>query len=479
MVHMTNTAPADAGNVFIAFLPVALFGGLVIVEVNGATGEALLILALLGSALFLVVRPVRAGFHPGMLARLLFFTSVVFWYAYPAAIRLLLSGRSVSGALYVAEPQNAALLAAGAVAILLFVGTLGIMAGRRFGRQGASGLPTSHFAVWRIAIGACLLGLVPYMALSDGLTDAFAGISGGRSADKRWLQSGNLGDATSPWVYLASSCMIAGAMLLWVLAQQRDLTTLARASAVAIAFVMTSIMFFDQGIRSILALVVLPPIIIALARVWRRSRERAVLWTGATIGILLTVLQLELVMRSARGRTSIAASMLEDVATLGGTIDFFSETAFAFTIVPTVHDYFHESVVAQFLVSAIPRFLWPNKPVPEIVWLFSHQRSGLDIYATGGNILPGIVAQYYMSWSWLGVVEAGLFFGVLVAVVDNRIAAAMRTGGEIDAVCWILLAVWIAISFRCVSPGFFYPVVTAGLFVQMARRVRTAGGKKP
>jgi hypothetical protein len=154
---------------------------------------------------------------------------------------------------------------------------------------------------------------------------------------------------------------------------------------------------------------------------------------------------------------------------MGGTSDFFSESVFAFSIVPAVHDFFHESALLQFVVAPIPRFLWPNKPLSELIWYYSMHRGGTDIYVTGGNIFPGIIGFYYMSWGWLGIVFISLLSGFVSAKTDLFFSKINMKKDIFRAGIGIMLVVWIFLSFRNLSPGFLYPVIFAFLILKVSK----------
>ena len=159
----------------------------------------------------------------------------------------------------------------------------------------------------------------------------------------------------------------------------------------------------------------------------------------------------------------------ENILTLGGSIDFFKETVLSILAVPQYHDYFHESVILQFLVAPIPRFLWLEKPASEMIWFYTLFRWKVDIFATGGNILPGIVGQFYMSWGWWGIILIGFFLGYVTGKIDLIFFGKNNTNNIYFRALGILFLVWVFISFRLISPGLLYPIIIFGISVIMSR----------
>jgi hypothetical protein len=156
--------------------------------------------------------------------------------------------------------------------------------------------------------------------------------------------------------------------------------------------------------------------------------------------------------------------------TLGGSIDFFQETVTAVELVPAHHDYFRESAMLQFLISPIPRFVWPGKPSSEIVWFYTMQRWNVDIYSTGGNVLPGVVGQFYMSWGMIGPPLAGMLFGLMLIGLERWLAKAEAGVDRFSLGVAAMACLWVFISFRQLSPGFAYPVLGAALVVWLGMR---------
>jgi hypothetical protein len=225
----------------------------------------------------------------------------------------------------------------------------------------------------------------------------------------------------------------------------------------------------DTGGRSTFGLIVVP-----LAAAWLRSRPKAsrarsLAAAGLAAALVIAALQLQLRLRTAIGQGPVATGTTWSFLTLDGTIDYFSETAFAVATVPDFHGYFHESALLQFVVTLIPRFLWQGKPVPEILPYYSFQRNGWDIYSDGGNLLPGIIGQQHMSWGWLGVVLTGFTLGWMVRRLDHGFAAG--SGRTLFGFgLYVMCCTYVGLSYRYLAPGYLYPVGAAAVTIAIARR---------
>jgi hypothetical protein len=283
------------------------------------------------------------------------------------------------------------------------------------------------------------------------------------------MSTTNLGDASTTLGTVGSVLLVAGACLLWVRTWDLRPTTVGRVLTGALAALATAVVYFDNGTRSLTALIIGPVLILVLLDAWRRSPVRAVA-VGLALGAgLFAILQFQMLYRSDVTSTSIAEHFFSNALTFGGGSDFFRETLLAVRLVPSEHEFWHESVFVQFVTAPVPRFLWPDKPIPELVWFYSLHRWNVDIYTTGGNALPGIVGQYYMSWDWWGVLLCGAGFGAAGAAVDVPLGRldprrdAYRAGG------WIMLLVWLFLSYRLLSPGFVYPVLAVGTLLWLCR----------
>jgi oligosaccharide repeat unit polymerase len=318
-----------------------------------------------------------------------------------------------------------------------------------------------------VAVGAA--GLIPLVAAGMGPASMVAAVLGGRWSDKPWAYWGNLGNESSWYLFLAQSAQIVASALLFAVSVQRRESRQARAWAFVVGAVLLVISFFDQGVRSLTALVVMPTFLLVFVRRRTKSPRSAIALGGLAVLVMFFVSQFQMLFRAPYSRRDLAGLFFEDWPTLGRQIDYFREHLFAISIVPNLHGFFKESVILEFLASPIPRFLWPGKPASEVVWFYTLCRWGVDIWTRPGNIFPGVVGQFYMSWSWFGPVFAGVIFGVASWGGDRFLA---RHGPEDDPFGFVLgsmLACLLFLSFRNLAPAPFYPLLLAALIVRASR----------
>lgn len=151
--------------------------------------------------------------------------------------------------------------------------------------------------------------------------------------------------------------------------------------------------------------------------------------------------------------------------------DFFGELLYAMSAVPVRVSHDYRSPIALAIVTLIPRAVWPNKPIPvtgEKVMLMRVKYSeGRELT---GNILPGIIGQYWEHAGWLGVVIAGIWLGLAAASCDRMVIA---TDWQIRYLSFAFL--WaLFISFRTVALGNLLPFILCSATVLALSRRRPA-----
>ena len=276
----------------------------------------------------------------------------------------------------------------------------------------------------------------------------------------------------SPFTFLASSAMVASCSLFWIGSVDSNLSLFTRLGTGIAALLGSTILYFDQGTRSILIMALAPGTVFKLITIWRRSRFRAFAFLIVVVIIAYFVLQFQVLYRARFSRLNLPELFFENWLTLGGTIDFFKETLLAVSLVPAYHDYFNESVLVQFLVSPIPRFIWADKPASQLVWFYTYFRWNIDIYSRAGNVLPGIVGQYYMSWGWFGPIMIGGVLGSLTKRIDSFLSGIDIRNDPYTFGLGIMLSAWVFICYRLLSPVFFYPVVISAIIIFLSKRMR-------
>ncbi|MDH5647870.1 MAG: hypothetical protein OEZ01_17800, partial [Candidatus Heimdallarchaeota archaeon] len=149
--------------------------------------------------------------------------------------------------------------------------------------------------------------------------------------------------------------------------------------------------------------------------------------------------------------------------------DFFTETAIAVDIKNNlIRRNLFESPVSFFVTNLIPRAIWPDKPKSIVMWHYSLYRRGVDIWEKGGNALPSVVGQYYLSFGTIGVIWAGILYGSIFGLIQKNIEKVAEVKSEQILLLFTLLS-FLFLSFRFLSPGLHY----SPLLMWMLIRVRS------
>ena len=378
-----------------------------------------------------------------------------FWFALPACVNALVPGLWFGDWIGVTIGDEPLLVAAALVSLFL------LSSGATYWLVPAVRRPSSPRGGRRPVVarndlllsGLVLLGLLPYLAYAatgSGVSVVTLMLMG--RADKPWRYETFYGaDSTNMIFWLSQASLVAAgsmAALGAIFAPGR----FRKVVNAFVAFVTTSIVFLDQGTRSLTAMLLLPPALIWLLRSPTRVSRRILVFGPVLMLALLMITQFYL--RTDRDRSELYTKSIAEILVPKQHNDFFTETALAVSIVRDSSDLIRESPEWITITNVIPRSLWSGKPVPETFWRYSFYRWGRNVFLTGGNALPSVVGQYYMNWGWPGVLWAGALFGVCFAILE-RIAA--RTGNE----PYLMLApfsgmIFFFVAFRYFGPGFHY-----------------------
>jgi oligosaccharide repeat unit polymerase len=454
-------------------------GASILCIVGGAKSSVpirLLVLTMFCCSCGIVINRFRAGRAAVSPASTALVFAFVFWYAYPAVITYFVSGFTADMAVYSFANEDLVIKSIALLSLFLFSSVFMANLAATDNRMiyiSQIRKEQSHFSVsslfW-LSIGVCVGGALPYFLSGFSLADIKSAIIESRAIEKPWLYINNLGNVLSPFTFIATSVMIAGAAALWLVAVDRKVKRIYRITSMMTAFLISSVLCFDTGTRANLALIFAPALLVLFIRRWKRSRLVAVCIIVVVVLSGLLLLQYVTLYRSAFTRDQAKNWLFKDWYTLGGTIDYFRENVFAVSIVPSGHDYFKESNVMQFIISPIPRFLWPAKPVSEVVRFYTLARWNIDILVGPGNTFPGIVGQYYMSWGWIGPIIIGLIFGLLARKLDLFIVPALRAGDIHKAGGGILVITWMFLCYRLLAPAYIYPIIIYSLMVALSRK---------
>ena len=423
----------------------------------------------------LFINRVKIALESGKIASLAVITGFLFWYAIPALYDCFFLRNNAWGILPVPIDNQTIGRTLMLLSLFLFswVHALGFFSSFYFFKRNRNlhGINIKSKSIIIFGTLGCFIGFIPYAIFGIGLgfIETISLIFKSRIVDKPWIYTLNLGNRISPFLYIAQCMMVSGGILLWMSTQDNRLRDSSRFIFGIIASFVSAVIIFDQGTRSLLALVILPVVLYKIFGYWKHSGKKFILASIMSLVIIIFLFQFQLYFRDSTTRADISKLIFMNWMTLGGTSDYFIETAFSVKLVPFFHEYFNESALLQFLLSPVPRFLWPSKPVSGVVWYYSLHRWGIDIYEGSGNVFPGAVGQYYMSWGVLGPIYIALLMAWVSARVD-RLSEGVNDL-YLRGIA-ITLSVWIFLTFRIISPSLFYPVVIAGLIVYFSREYK-------
>lgn len=413
------------------------------------------------------------------------------WFAAPALYQLVAPGLWFGDWMNMDVPDEALVKAGRLIALFLAASGCAYFVVKSRPRRSSGPIvptgfliPSTHRPV--LVVLLFLVGLVPYFVYGGSIFDIVQGILAGRS-DKAWAAGvGSLYEVTGQMTifWVSRAFLIAGAVLAGVYALlSRPRLPILRPMFGAIALLTLIIIYYDQGTRSYLAMAAVPIIAVYVFRKafagsgFRMSRIVAL---GVAVSIaLLVVTQLQHMYRMEYSRERMTEVKLGDLVSPQQHIDFYTETANAVIVRDEyLQEPLRESALFYFVVNPIPRVFWRNKPIAMTQWHFTLYRWGVDIFDRGGNALPSVVGQYYMSFGTLGAVWIGMLFGLFIGWLERLFG---RTSPYYEEVLVVASALtFIFLSFRYFAPSFHYTTVLLfGIVLFYQRIIRRAVRPRP
>jgi oligosaccharide repeat unit polymerase len=200
------------------------------------------------------------------------------------------------------------------------------------------------------------------------------------------------------------------------------------------------------GARHLAMYLILPLLLAWVLTRPARGGLRRTLILAVALAVLVVSLQLVLAVRS-RGWDHVREIEATELLHMKPTLQF-SSLLFAVYLVPEHHEHFREPMTPYFLYHWIPRRYWPEKPVSRS-WTF-YNDTWVENRKT--NVTPSVAGQYYINWSWPGVVFIGVWLGWLTANCD-RISLQLHPSSQKLALVSVgLFYAFIFCSFRYYSP---------------------------
>jgi oligosaccharide repeat unit polymerase len=251
------------------------------------------------------------------------------------------------------------------------------------------------------------------------------------------------------------------------------------------AGVIGSVPCLASGSRHMLLFVLGPAALVWLYAKVRRFTFRTFLAVVALMIIALLILQVQYAVRY-KGWDAVATVGADDLG-LARSSSMFETLLFATSMVPEIHRYYLEPMTPFFITHWIPRKLWPGKPESRSYVGISQAWTGTPDL-TRYNVPPSIVGQYYINWSYAGVLVIGWWMGLLTKVLDLHTFEARKVGSLSMLVLggsgYILLVNFLRIYHPFYSVYFVWMVLTAcataalGGLLSGGRRRRAVGGDR-
>lgn len=460
--------------IFIASIP--LFASTIVIILNTYNSQISngLIYILFISSIFILISQARRKLKRIGLASLSFILGFVFWYSLPGLIKSLQNGLIWGDELPIAISEETVIWSVFYLSIFLLST---IIFQHLFDKYKHKSIPNKFeidpYKIILFAIIGCIVGLIPIFTSGLSINQIIFSILDSRASAKPWRYVDNLGNTTSAFLNIAQGFLISGSMLLWIVSQDKRVTRKMRYIVLVLAVFTTSIIYFNLGTRSITALVLLPMILYKIISKKSIPSVRTLFISLVIFASIYFLMQFQLYYRASYTRNNTSQLVLTDWATLGNTSDYFRENLFAVALVPSYHEYFNENIMLQFVTFFIPRFLWSGKPASIIVWYYTLMRWNVDIYAgKGGNVFPGIVGQFYMSWGLIGTILLGLIIGWLISFTDSILNQFNIDNNPYKFSIGAMLSVWVFLSYRILSPGLLYPIIFAYILIFISQNLK-------
>jgi hypothetical protein len=387
--------------------------------------------------------------------------------------------------------------AALAYAVFVFFMTIGLLLpwGRLLERV-ILALPeptTSSFYAF-IVVVTLIMGLFPYAFFTaDGLVESlWRAITGGYGHGVRWTvgrssEGGNFNMNTS-WggymTYLIDTGKLGGIVGVFyaLLVTANPMGKILGWSVWAF----WALIAFGSGIRGEVLMMMLPVAALLYLKYQSRAAQmfqmfslRAYIFGGIILFLTLFGVQFIALFRD-RGYTVGDMSQVQMTDLQGNFM--FSEGLLGFSKIPDEQPHFRarwpgEAVirpvpdtVLKFFYGLIPRALWPDKPIdPVTMW---YNKLILGDRWTQGNVALTVVGYWYFPYGWVGVIQGGMIFGLLLGISERALRAS--DGRPLGVLMSLAFAVWTFRCFRGLNWTTLYPIVIGGIFLWILIRMQRA-----
>lgn len=199
----------------------------------------------------------------------------------------------------------------------------------------------------------------------------------------------------------------------------------------------------ETGFRSLMIFLFFPVFFVLLAK-------KKFLKIG--LGILSVILfaQFLLVNRTTNQNTFSDLNAIEAVVK---TSDLYIETKFVIDN-SNLFTNSKQNDIWIYTTFLIPRSIYNNKPIPNVIRDFTYSRWGIDVSQEGGNVFPGIYMNFYLSYGFLFGGLLLIIFQYVILFFFNIIYAKNNSVFFLSLLC-----ANIFLNFRSNSPMFYYYVL--------------------
>lgn len=267
---------------------------------------------------------------------------------------------------------------------------------------------------------------------------------------------------------LFESFQIGAAMLFTYMSFSKDLILPRRTKVlIKILALVGVLMIILGGNRSRLILVIFP-VFISLYFMSKDKVRIALILIPSLFSIIFLS---QLMMQSrAIGLENVSLRMLvNDSATMNGTLDFISESAFAVDQFYEDDEKIFESNFLLFSTALVPRSILPNKPTTKVIEQYTLKRWGVDVYAAGGgNVFPGISGQLYISDGLLAFVTLGSFIFIVSYAATRFTPVSEITYLGLMIPSYILT--WFFTNMRVLAPTLLFPIIFMLIFIYIGKK---------
>ncbi len=104
-----------------------------------------------------------------------------------------------------------------------------------------------------------------------------------------------------------------------------------------------------------------------------------------------------------------------------------------------VNEYAGGQTILDAALMIVPRALWPEKPIEVGGQALVNQYTGVYMYGDT-SVALGQVLEFYVNFGTVGVIAGFLIFGLLLALIDRKVANSLRMDNYYAAALWLIPA---------------------------------------